>query len=51
MVEQYEVYWVELDPTRGGEMAKLPELSLQFPHSDHYPPPAEHAFHSDFLSY
>ena len=22
MVEQYEVYWVELDPTRGGEMAK-----------------------------
>ncbi|RGV02662.1 type II toxin-antitoxin system PemK/MazF family toxin, partial [Phocaeicola vulgatus] len=21
MVEQYEVYWVELDPTRGGEMA------------------------------
>ena len=24
MVEQYEVYWVELDPTRGGEMAKTP---------------------------
>lgn len=22
MVEQYGVYWVELDPTRGGEMAK-----------------------------
>lgn len=22
MVEQYEVYWVELDPTQGGEMAK-----------------------------
>ncbi len=22
MVEQYDVYWVELDPTRGGEMAK-----------------------------
>lgn len=22
MVEQYEVYWVELNPTRGGEMAK-----------------------------
>ncbi len=22
MVEQYEVYWVELDPTRGGEMSK-----------------------------
>ncbi len=22
MVEQYEIYWVELDPTRGGEMAK-----------------------------
>ena len=22
MVEQYEVYWVELDPTRGGEIAK-----------------------------
>ena len=21
-VEQYGVYWVELDPTRGGEMAK-----------------------------
>ena len=21
MVEQYKVYWVELDPTRGGEMA------------------------------
>lgn len=22
MVEQYEVYWIELNPTRGGEMAK-----------------------------
>jgi mRNA interferase MazF len=22
MVEQYSIYWVELDPTRGGEMAK-----------------------------
>ena len=22
MVEQYEIYWVDLDPTRGGEMAK-----------------------------
>lgn len=22
MVEQYEVYWVDLDPTRGGEIAK-----------------------------
>lgn len=22
MVKQYEVYWVELDPTQGGEMAK-----------------------------
>ena len=22
MLEQYGVYWVELDPTRGGEMAK-----------------------------
>lgn len=22
MVAQYEIYWVELDPTQGGEMAK-----------------------------
>ena len=33
MVEPYEVYWVELDPTRGGEMAKT-RACVVVPHSD-----------------
>lgn len=36
MVEQYNVHWVELDPTKGGEMAKTRPCVIVSPNELNY---------------